>query len=382
MAIISSQQPPDSSGDAQPARSRPKPERPPASELPTPALSLVRDGQPEEDERKGPDDSLRPRRLADYIGQKALKEVLDIAIQAAKSRQEPLDHLLLYGPPGLGKTTMALILAQEMGVECKITTAPALERPRDIAGLLVNLKPGDVLFIDEIHRLPRVTEEILYPAMEDARLDITIGKGQSARTRSIPLQPFTLVGATTRVGALTSPLRDRFGLIQRLRFYEIDELTEIVIRTAQVLNTPTEPAGAAEIARRARGTPRIANRLLKRVRDYVEVKASGPITEAIAAEALELFNVDPCGLDWTDRRLLTLMIENFSGGPVGVDTMAAATGEDAQTIEEVYEPYLMQIGYLQRTPRGRVITAAACRHLGYDAKTVPSAVGEQQLPLL
>ncbi|MBD0334926.1 MAG: Holliday junction branch migration DNA helicase RuvB [Cyanobacteria bacterium Co-bin13] len=382
MAIISSKQPPDSSGDAQPSRARSKSEHQPQAEILTPALSLVRDGEPEDDERKGPDDSLRPKRLADYIGQKALKEVLDIAIQAAKSRQEPLDHLLLYGPPGLGKTTMALILAQEMGVECKITTAPALERPRDIAGLLVNLKPGDVLFIDEIHRLPRVTEEILYPAMEDARLDITIGKGQSARTRSIPLQPFTLVGATTRVGALTSPLRDRFGLIQRLRFYEIDELTQIVIRTAQVLNTPIEPAGAAEIARRARGTPRIANRLLRRVRDYVEVKASGPITETIAAEALELFNVDPCGLDWTDRRLLTLMIENFSGGPVGVDTMAAATGEDAQTIEEVYEPYLMQIGYLQRTPRGRVITAAACRHLGYDAKTVPSAVGEQQLPLL
>ncbi|MBD2260990.1 Holliday junction branch migration DNA helicase RuvB [Pseudanabaena sp. FACHB-2040] len=381
MAIISSKQPPDSSGDAQPSRARSKPEQS-AAEVLTPALSLVRDGEPEDDERKGPDDSLRPKRLADYIGQKALKEVLDIAIQAAKSRQEPLDHLLLYGPPGLGKTTMALILAQEMGVECKITTAPALERPRDIAGLLVNLKPGDVLFIDEIHRLPRVTEEILYPAMEDSRLDITIGKGQSARTRSIPLQPFTLVGATTRVGALTSPLRDRFGLIQRLRFYEIDELTQIVIRTAQVLNTPIEAAGAAEIARRARGTPRIANRLLRRVRDYVEVKASGPITETIAAEALELFNVDPCGLDWTDRRLLTLMIENFSGGPVGVDTMAAATGEDAQTIEEVYEPYLMQIGYLQRTPRGRVITAAACRHLGYDAKTVPFAVGGQQLPLL
>ncbi|MEM9502483.1 MAG: Holliday junction branch migration DNA helicase RuvB, partial [Cyanobacteria bacterium P01_E01_bin.43] len=294
----------------------------------------------------------------------------------------PLEHLLLYGPPGLGKTTMALILAQEMQVDCKITTAPALERPRDIAGLLVNLKPGDILFIDEIHRLPRVTEEILYPAMEDSRLDITIGKGQSARTRSIPLNPFTLVGATTRVGALTSPLRDRFGLIQRLRFYEVDELTQIVTRTAQVLNTPIQPDGAEEIARRSRGTPRIANRLLKRVRDYVEVKKSGRINQAIAAEALELFNVDPCGLDWTDRRLLSVMIENFNGGPVGLDTMAAATGEDAQTIEEVYEPYLMQLGYLQRTPRGRVVTRAACRHLGYEVSAVPDFYNEQQLSMM
>ena len=328
------------------------------------------------------EDGLRPQKLADYIGQKSLKEVLDIAIRAAQSRKEPLDHLLLYGPPGLGKTTMALILAQEMQVDCKITTAPALERPRDIAGLLVNLKPGDLLFIDEIHRLPRVTEEILYPAMEDSRLDITIGKGQSARTRSIPLHPFTLVGATTRVGALTSPLRDRFGLIQRLRFYEVDELTKIVQRTAQVLSTPIQPDGAEEIARRSRGTPRIANRLLKRVRDYVEVKQSGEIDEAIAAEALELFNVDPCGLDWTDRRLLSVMIENFNGGPVGLDTMAAATGEDAQTIEEVYEPYLMQLGYLQRTPRGRVVTRAACRHLGYEDTVVPDFHGEQQLSIM
>ncbi len=328
------------------------------------------------------EDGLRPQKLAEYIGQKSLKEVLDIAIRAAQSRKEPLDHLLLYGPPGLGKTTMALILAQEMQVDCKITTAPALERPRDIAGLLVNLKPGDILFIDEIHRLPRVTEEILYPAMEDSRLDITIGKGQSARTRSIPLHPFTLVGATTRVGALTSPLRDRFGLIQRLRFYEVDELTKIVQRTAQVLDTPIQPDGAEEIARRSRGTPRIANRLLKRVRDYVEVKQSGEINEAIAAEALELFNVDPCGLDWTDRRLLSVMIENFNGGPVGLDTMAAATGEDGQTIEEVYEPYLMQLGYLQRTPRGRIVTRAACRHLGYEDNVVPDFHNDQQLSIM
>lgn len=342
--------------------------------------SLVRESR---DRPAGPpDDGLRPRKLGDYIGQKSLKEVLDIAIRAAQSRQEPLDHLLLYGPPGLGKTTMALILAREMKVDCKITTAPALERPRDIAGLVVNLKPGDILFIDEIHRLSRVTEEILYPAMEDARLDITIGKGQSARTRSIPLQPFTLVGATTRVGALSSPLRDRFGLIQRLRFYEVDELTEIVLRTADVLKTPIHPEGAEEIARRSRGTPRIANRLLKRVRDYVEVKASGKIDQAIAAEALELFNVDPRGLDWTDRRLLSVMIENFNGGPVGLDTMAAATGEDAQTIEEVYEPYLMQLGYLQRTPRGRVVTHAACRHLGYENVAIPEFYGEQQLSIM
>ena len=378
MAIISSKTP----SDSQPSgRKSPKPTKPQATSDSLPLKpSPIRDTQTHP---TGPqEESLRPKHLADYIGQKSLKEVLDIAIRAAKSRQDPLDHLLLYGPPGLGKTTMALILAQEMGVDCKITTAPALERPRDIAGLLVNLKPGDLLFIDEIHRLPRVTEEILYPAMEDARLDVTIGKGQSARTRSIPLQSFTLVGATTRVGALTSPLRDRFGLIQRLRFYEVDELTQIILRTAQVLKTPVQSDGAAEIARRSRGTPRIANRLLKRVRDFVEVKASGTITQAIAAEALELFNVDPCGLDWTDRRLLSVMIENFNGGPVGLDTMAAATGEDAQTIEEVYEPYLMQLGYLQRTPRGRVVTRAACYHLGYGDTAVPDFIASQQLSLM
>ncbi|MGD1943263.1 MAG: Holliday junction branch migration DNA helicase RuvB [Leptolyngbyaceae cyanobacterium] len=375
MAIISSK----SESEPQPSRQKKTQAKEPEPNQPS-APSVVRD----QSDRPAslPEDGLRPQQIADYIGQKSLKEVLDIAIRAAQSREEPLDHLLLYGPPGLGKTTMALILAQEMKVDCKITTAPALERPRDIVGLLVNLKPGDILFIDEIHRLPRVTEEILYPAMEDSRLDITIGKGQSARTRSIPLNPFTLVGATTRVGALTSPLRDRFGLIQRLRFYEVDELTQIVTRTAQVLKTPIQPDGAEEIARRSRGTPRIANRLLKRVRDYVEVKKSGRINQAIAAEALELFNVDPCGLDWTDRRLLSVMIENFNGGPVGLDTMAAATGEDAQTIEEVYEPYLMQLGYLQRTPRGRVVTRAACRHLGYEASAVPDFYNEQQLSMM
>jgi len=350
---------------AQPRRkARPKATATASSDTPEPSTILAPEARPEEAGKS--EESLRPQSIADYVGQKALKEVLHIAIHAAKARKESLDHLLLYGPPGLGKTTMSLVLAQEMGVSCKITTAPALERPRDIVGLLVNLQPGDLLFIDEIHRLSKVTEEILYPAMEDFRIDVTIGKGQGARTRSLPLKPFTLVGATTQIGALTSPLRDRFGLVQRLRFYELDELTQIVARTAQILNTPLDGGGAEAIARRSRGTPRIANRLLKRVRDYGEVKKSGTITATVAAEALELYNVDPCGLDWTDRRLLTVMIENYNGGPVGLDTLAAATGEDSQTIEEVYEPYLLQIGYLQRTPRGRVATPAARRHLGYD----------------
>ena len=332
------------------------------------ASLLQPNSQPEE--RGKQEERLRPQRLAEYVGQKDLKEILDIAIRAAKARNETLDHLLLYGPPGLGKTTMSLILATEMGVNCKITSAPALERPKDIVGLLVNLQPGDVLFIDEIHRLNKVSEELLYPAMEDFRVDLTIGQGSSARTRSLKLQPFTLVGATTRVGALTSPLRDRFGLIQRLRFYELDELTQIVLRTAKLLATAVTSEGATEIARRARGTPRVANRLLKRVRDYVQVKEMGTIDQPIAAEALERFNVDPCGLDWTDRRLLTVMIEHFGGGPVGLETMAAVTGEDAQTIEEVYEPYLLQIGYLNRTSRGRIATFAAWKHLGY---TPPSS---------
>jgi Holliday junction DNA helicase RuvB len=330
---------------------------------------------PEEKRDVKQEDKIRPQRLAEYIGQKDLKEVLGIAMAAAQSRQEALDHLLLYGPPGLGKTTMAVILAAEMKASCKITTAPALEKPRDIVGLLVNLKPGDVLFIDEIHRLSKMTEEILYPAMEDYRVDITIGQGKSARTRSIPLVPFTLVGATTRIGALTSPLRDRFGTIQRLRFYEVDELAEIVRRSAEILKTAVTAEGAEEIARRSRGTPRIANRLLKRVRDFSEVKGLTPVDGAVAAAALELYKVDPLGLDWTDRHILTTAIENYNGGPVGLETMAAATGEDAQTIEEVYEPYLMQIGFLQRTHRGRVLTAAAWKHLGY---TPPA----QQLSLL
>lgn len=355
MAIISSKKQPQEP-NGQPKQPREVAKVPPKENLLQPEAA-VDEGKQEE--------SIRPNRFADYIGQKDLKDVLDIAIKAAKSRGEVLDHLLLYGPPGLGKTTMAMILAAEMGVNCKITSAPALERPRDIVGLLVNLQPGDVLFIDEIHRLSRMSEEILYPAMEDYRLDITIGKGSSAKTRSIPLSKYTLVGATTRVGALTSPLRDRFGLIQKLRFYEVDELTKIVLRSAQLLQTPITDDGATEIARRARGTPRIANRLLKRVRDYAQVKLSGEINEKVAAEALQLFQVDPCGLDWTDRRMLSVIIENFNGGPVGLETIAAATGEDTQTIEEVYEPYLMQIGYLSRTTRGRVATSAAYKHLGF-----------------
>ena len=301
------------------------------------------------EETESSEDKIRPQRLADYIGQKDLKSILNIAIAAAKGRNDPLDHLLLYGPPGLGKTTMSLILAAEMGVNCKITSAPALERPRDITGLLVNLKPGDILFIDEIHRLNKMAEELLYPAMEDYRLDITIGKGQSAKTRSIPLPPFTLVGATTKAGSLSSPLRDRFGMVQRLRFYEIDELTLIVKRTAEIIKTQISEDG-----------------LLRRVRDYVEVQQAPEITCELAATAMDIFDVDRCGLDWTDRLVLNTIIEQFGGGPVGLEAIAAATGEDRKTIEEVYEPYLLQIGYLSRTHRGRVVTDKAYQHLDLE----------------
>ncbi|WP_072622277.1 Holliday junction branch migration DNA helicase RuvB [Spirulina major] len=334
----------------------------------------VLDPTPAPEETPQTEETIRPQSLADYVGQKDLKAVLQIAIAAAQSRQDPLDHTLFYGPPGLGKTTMALILAAEMGVNCKITAAPSLERPRDITGLLVNLQKGDILFIDEIHRLNRITEELLYSAMEDFRLDITIGKGQSARTRSLPLPPFTIIGATTNMGALTSPLRDRFGLIQRLRFYDVDELSAIVTRSAALFAVPITPDGAAEIARRARGTPRIANRLLRRIRDYAQVKALGDITAAVATAALELLNVDPRGLDWTDRLVLTTMIEQFNGGPVGVEAIAAATGEDARTIEEVYEPYLLQIGFINRTARGRVATPNAYAHLGYSPESTQTTL--------
>jgi Holliday junction DNA helicase RuvB len=345
----------------------------PSSQKPNPIRKSKSNSKPHQDnvlmataiteDNESNEDKIRPNRLADYVGQKDLKGVLEIAIKAAKQRKEALDHLLFYGPPGLGKTTMSLILASEMEVNCKITAAPALEKPRDITGLLINLQPGDILFIDEIHRLNRITEELLYPAMEDGRLDITIGKGQATKTRSIPLSPFTLIGATTKIGSLTSPLRDRFGLIQRLKFYEIDELTTIVLRSASILDLTIDRPGAEEIARRARGTPRIANRLLRRVRDFVQVKHEGHINQALAAEALDLHNVDKMGLDWTDRLVLSTMLEQFNGGPVGLEAVAAATGEDAKTIEEVYEPYLLQIGFLNRTTRGRVVTEAAYQHL-------------------
>ncbi|WP_324126994.1 Holliday junction branch migration DNA helicase RuvB [Cyanobacterium sp. uoEpiScrs1] len=326
--------------------------------------TIALSGKATNQEKQSIDEILRPSCLADYIGQENLKKILSIAIGAAKTRQDVLDHLLLYGPPGLGKTTISLIIAREMGVDCKITSAPALERPRDITGLLVNLKPGDILFVDEIHRLNRLTEELLYPAMEDYRLDITLGKGQAARIRSIPLPKFTLVGATTKIGALTFPLRDRFGLIQRLQFYKTHELTLIVSRTAKILNTEITTDGAAEIAHRSRGTPRIANRLLRRVRDYMQVKKLDCISKQLAAEALDIYQVDIQGLDWTDRLILETMINQFQGGPIGLEAIAAATGEDSKTIEEVHEPYLLQIGYLRRTLRGRVVTDRAYRHLG------------------
>ena len=338
----------------------------PTSKPPTNSETRLVSAAANSQETETPENGIRPQTLDEYIGQKELKKILTIAIAAAKAREESLDHLLLYGPPGLGKTTMSLILASEMGVNCKITAAPALERPRDITGLLIGLKPGDILFIDEIHRLNRMTEELLYPAMEDYRLDLTIGKGQSAKTRSIPLPKFTLVGATTKVGALTSPLRDRFGLIQRLRFYEVDELTIIVQRTAKILETKITEIGAAEIARRSRGTPRIANRLLKRVRDYAQVEKAATIDLEVANTALNVFDVDKKGLDWTDRLVLTTMVEQFGGGPVGLEAIAAATGEDSKTIEEVYEPYLLQIGYINRTHRGRIVTSQAYEHLGYS----------------
>ncbi len=310
--------------------------------------------------------SLRPKTLAEYVGQGRIKETLQVYIQAAKDRQEPLDHVLFYGPPGLGKTTLAGIISQEMGTHMKITSGPAIEKPGEMAAILNGLQKGDVLFVDEIHRLNRQVEEVLYPAMEDYAIDIMLGKGPTARSIRLELPPFTLVGATTRAGLLTAPLRDRFGVVQKLEYYSINDLITILMRSAGLLQVELSAEGALELARRSRGTPRLANRLLRRVRDFAQVRFDGIITPEAATYALDLLDVDKLGLDPGDRQILSIIIEKFGGGPVGLDTLGAALGEDAGTLEEVYEPYLIQNGFLQRTPRGRVVTPLAYKHLGLE----------------
>ncbi len=323
-------------------------------------------------EEEAIDRAIRPKRLADYVGQRPVKEQLEIFIGAARSRGEALDHVLIFGPPGLGKTTLANILATEMGVNLKQTSGPVLERPGDLAALLTNLQPRDVLFVDEIHRLSPVVEEVLYPAMEDYQLDIMIGEGPAARSIKLSLPPFTLVGATTRAGLLTSPLRDRFGIVQRLEFYDVADLTDVVTRSAGILGVPLVAEGAKRIAERSRGTPRIANRLLRRARDYAQVKGDGTITAAMAAAALDLLEVDPLGFDQLDRKLLMTIIDKFEGGPVGIDSLAAAIGEERGTLEDVIEPFLIQQGFLMRTARGRVATRNAYLHFGLTPPARPA----------
>lgn len=382
MAIVPSNQPPAQSAQtakAAPASSSQLSAGAKASRTSTPQSPPAGQVSAHKQPPDRQESSLRPRRLRDYLGQEELKESLGIAIAAAQKREDALDHMLFYGPPGLGKTTISMLIAEEMGTQIRITSAPALERPRDIAGLLVSLQAGDVLFIDEIHRLNRVAEEILYPAMEDFMLDITIGKGQAARIKRLPLKPFTLIGATTKAGSLSSPLRTRFGLVHRLRFYSHSEMQAILLQSAKVLQVKLKPDGALAIARRARGTPRVGNRLLKWVRDYAAVHEHAAIDAETADAALAMRQIDPVGLEPADRQILQVIVEHYQGGPVGVDTLAAAISEDPNTIEDMYEPFLMQQGLIQRTLRGRVATAQAYRHLGLEPPQQPFS--QEQLPL-